>query len=145
MWTKSAKIYQKLFEFLIFFPIYLLNKIFAEMWKQSILVFSINEGCGKSKRRGRRGNRSHKVRIQCLYPRGNSWAGRAAGGVKQRRKKKHKKQAVNSYLPTLEEVESCADVGDPVDPLQLLALLTWLEGKRWTMEMGEKQRGEEHR
>lgn len=30
---------------------------------------------------------------------------------------KHKKKALNSYLPALKEVESCTDVGDPVDPL----------------------------
>lgn len=38
-------------------------------------------------------------------------------------------EGINSYLPALEEVESRADVGNPVDPLELLALLTRLEGK----------------
>lgn len=38
-------------------------------------------------------------------------------GVKQGEKKNTQKKALNSYLPTLEEVESCTDVGDPVDPL----------------------------
>lgn len=38
-------------------------------------------------------------------------------GWNREEEKKHKKEAVNSYLPTLEELESCADVGDPVDPL----------------------------
>lgn len=31
--------------------------------------------------------------------------------------KKHKKKALNSYLPTLKKFESCTNVGDPVDPL----------------------------
>lgn len=72
----------------------------------------INEGCEKEERVrgwGRRENRSHKVRIQCFYPRGSSWAGRE--------KKKHKKKALNSYLPTLKEFKRYADVRDPVDPL----------------------------
>lgn len=41
----------------------------------------------------------------------------AERGERQKGEKKHKKKALNSYLPTLKEVESCADVGDPVDPL----------------------------
>lgn len=67
---------------------------------------------------------SLKVRIQRLGPRGTIGAGwgigvvgwGAPGGVKHR-EYEHKKEALNTYLPTLEEFEGRADVGNPVDPL----------------------------
>ena len=37
---------------------------------------------------------------------------------------------LNAYLPAFEEFERCADVGNPVDPLQLAALLTGLKTER---------------
>lgn len=57
---------------------------------------------GESKRRGGRGNRSHEVRIQCLHPRGSSWAGRAAGGVKTEEEKKNIKRRLwtLTFLPS---------------------------------------------
>ena len=57
-------------------------------------------------------------------------------GVKR---KNMKKEAQISHLPPLQEVESCADVGDPVDPLYFLTLLTWLEGKWRTMKVERKK------
>lgn len=71
-----------------------------------------------------------KVRTQYLSPRGSRWSRRADVKVK-----KHEK---SSYLSTLQELESCTDVGDPVDPLQLLALLTWLEEEGQTKKSKRK-------
>lgn len=37
---------------------------------------------------------------------------------------------LNAYLSAFKEFERSADVGNPVDPLQLAALLTWLQTER---------------
>lgn len=51
---------------------------------------------------------------------------------------------MNSYLPALEEVESRTDVGNPVDPLQLLTLLTRLEGKDTIVTKGvQREKGKD--
>lgn len=43
---------------------------------------------------------------------------RGEGGGREREKNRRiKKTPMNFYLPTLKEVESCTDIGDPVDPL----------------------------
>lgn len=39
------------------------------------------------------------------------------GVEKGKKKTKGGGEGMNSYLPALEEVESCTDVGNPVDPL----------------------------
>lgn len=35
-----------------------------------------------------------------------------------------------TYLPSLQELKSCADVGHPVDPFELAALFAWLQGNK---------------
>ena len=36
------------------------------------------------------------------------------------------------YLSAFKKFKSCANIGDPVDPLQLAALFTWLKQKNKT-------------
>lgn len=81
IWTKVARL------FFIFFSTNLCRLVKAEH-----AGLAINKGCMRGKVEQVRGgdeggNRSHKVKIKCLYPRGSSWAERAAGGVKKREKK----------------------------------------------------------
>lgn len=88
--------------------------------KTEDIGFRINEGCGKVERvrGGDEGETGHtRSRFNVYTHRAAAEQERSRTGKSEKKKKKHKEKTLNSYLPTLKEVESCTDVGDPVDPL----------------------------
>lgn len=73
-----------------------------------------------SKRWGRRGKQVTQGQDSIFVPTRQQLSresNRTGKKEKAKKKKNHKKKELNSYLPTPEEVESCTDVGNPVDPL----------------------------
>lgn len=88
--------------------IYLPGKIYENrtFWYQD--KWGMWEG-RESERLGKKGKQVAQGQDSVFLPTGQQ--------LSRERKKKHKKKALNSYLPTLKEFKRYADVRDPVDPL----------------------------